>query len=265
MIHFKFNVSFIDTFKVKVKPGKLYLLRLVNAALNNELFFGIANHTLTVVEADAVYVKPFETRTVIIAPGQTTNVLLRAKPEAPNAAFVMAATPYISADGTFDTTTAAGLLEYKCEKAPGSNDNENEKGNKLPLLKPAFPRSNDTSFSLEYNRKVRSLANGNFPAKVPKTVDRKFFFTVGLGLGSCSEAQNCQGPNNTRVLAAMNNVSFVQPNTAMLQAHFFSKSEGVYRVRYGFPNQPTIRIQLHRQTTNQCHGDTWHKGGGAWL
>ncbi|XWS74214.1 hypothetical protein CRYUN_Cryun02cG0196700 [Craigia yunnanensis] len=72
-----YNCSAKDTFKLKVKPGKTYLLRLINAALNDELFFSIANHTLTVVEADAVYVKPFETETILIAPGQTTNVLLK--------------------------------------------------------------------------------------------------------------------------------------------------------------------------------------------
>lgn len=69
-----------DTFKLKVKPGKTYLLRIINAALNDELFFSIANHTLKVVEADAVYVKPFETETLLIAPRQTTNVLLKTKP-----------------------------------------------------------------------------------------------------------------------------------------------------------------------------------------
>ncbi|KAJ6393137.1 hypothetical protein OIU77_022590 [Salix suchowensis] len=72
-----YNCSAKDTFKLKVKPGKTYLLRLINAALNDELFFSIANHTFTVVEADAVYVKPFDTKTLLIAPGQTTNVLLK--------------------------------------------------------------------------------------------------------------------------------------------------------------------------------------------
>lgn len=46
-----------DSYKLKVKPGTVYLLRLINAALDEDLFFTIANHTLTVVEADAVYVK----------------------------------------------------------------------------------------------------------------------------------------------------------------------------------------------------------------
>ncbi|XWS53214.1 hypothetical protein CRYUN_Cryun11dG0138700 [Craigia yunnanensis] len=64
-----------DTFKLKVKPGKTYLLRLIKAALNDVLFFSITNHTLTVVEADAV--KPFETETILIAPDQTQMFFLR--------------------------------------------------------------------------------------------------------------------------------------------------------------------------------------------
>ncbi|MBA0719877.1 hypothetical protein Golax_007524 [Gossypium laxum] len=74
-----YNCSAKDTFKLKVKPGKTYLLHLINAALNDQLFFGIANHTLTVVEVDAVYVKPFETEAILLASGQTTNVLLKTK------------------------------------------------------------------------------------------------------------------------------------------------------------------------------------------
>ncbi|KAH1207715.1 Laccase-17 [Glycine max] len=42
---------------LKVKPGKTYLLRLINAAMNTELFFSIANHSMTVAEADVTYVK----------------------------------------------------------------------------------------------------------------------------------------------------------------------------------------------------------------
>lgn len=57
-------------------PVKTYLLRIINAALNAELFFKIASHKLTVVEVDAAYVKPFATDTILLAPGQTTNVLL---------------------------------------------------------------------------------------------------------------------------------------------------------------------------------------------
>lgn len=217
-----------------MKPGKTYLIRLINAALDNELFFSIANHTLTVVDADAVYVKPFKTNILLISPGQTTNVLLMAKPHFPNASFTMAARPYATGPAAFDNTTTTGILKYH---QPQSS---NTKKNKFPLLKPALPKFNDTSFATNFSKKLRSLANKKFPANVPKNVNKRFFFTVGLGLNPCPKNQTCQGPNNTKLAASINNVSFVQPNTALLQAHFFNKSKGVYTT--DFPANPLIQF-----------------------
>ncbi|BBH06144.1 laccase 17, partial [Prunus dulcis] len=228
-----YNCSAKDTYKLKVKPGRTYLLRLINAALDNELFFSIANHTLTVVETDAVYIKPFKTQTVLITPGQTTNVLLRTKSKSPKATFVMAARPYVTGPAAFDNSTTTGRLEYET-----SSVKANKK--KLPLLKPVLPKLNDTLFSMNYNKKIRSLANAKFPANVPKAVNKNFFFTVGLGVSTCSKNQTCQGPNNTRVVAAINNVTFVQPNTALLQAHFFNQSKGVYTT--DFPANPPFKF-----------------------
>lgn len=221
-----------DTYRLKVKPGKTYLLRLINAALNDELFFGIANHTLTVVEADAVYIKPFKAQTVLITPGQTTNVLLRTKSKSPNATFLIAARPYVSGPAAFDNSTTTGLLQYEKTSRPSNSKK------KLPLLKPVLPKLNDTSFSFKYNQKIRSLANAKFPANVPLTVNKRFFFTVGLGTAQCSQNQTC--PNNTMMVAAINNVSFVQPNIALLQAHFFNRSKGVFTA--DFPANPPFKF-----------------------
>ncbi|XP_027069982.1 laccase-4-like [Coffea eugenioides] len=232
-----YNCSAKDTFKLKVKPGKTYLLRLINAALNDELFFSIANHSLTVVEADAVYTKPFKTDTVLITPGQTTNVLLKTKRHSPNATFLMAARPYATGPAAFDNTTTAGILEYHLPSpVPKSNKNKIQ----LPLLKPSLPIFNDTTFAANFNKRVRSLATPNFPANVPQKIDRKFFFTVGLGIMGCPQSQTCQGPNNTRVAAAVNNVSFVMPTTALLQAHFFNQNNGVYTT--DFPANPPFNF-----------------------
>ena len=41
-----------DVYNLPVESGKTYLLRIVNAALNEELFFKIAGHKLTVVEIE---------------------------------------------------------------------------------------------------------------------------------------------------------------------------------------------------------------------
>ena len=184
-----------DTFRLKVKPRRTYLLRLINAALNDELFFSIANHTLTVVEVDAIYVKPFDTKTIILAPGQTTNVLLKTKSRFPNANFLMSARPYVTGQGTFDNSTVAGILEYE---TPIHMKN-------LPLFTPILPSLNDTSFVTKFSNKLRSLASAKYPANVPQNIDKHLFFTVGLGTAPCAQNTTCQGPNGTRFAASINN------------------------------------------------------------
>ena len=100
-----------DTLAVEVEFGKTYLLRIINSAVNDELFFAIAGHTMTVVEVDAVYTKPFNTSTILIAPGQTTNVLVRAN-RTPGRYF-MAAAPFQDAPIPVDNRTVTAIFQYK--------------------------------------------------------------------------------------------------------------------------------------------------------
>nr|GMD16653.1 laccase-17-like [Ipomoea batatas] len=227
-----YNCSSKDTYKLKVKPGKTYMLRLINAAMNDELFFSIANHTLTIVEADATYIKPFETDVVVITPGQTTNVLLKTKPFHPNASFLMEARPYFTGQGTFDNSTVAAILQYQHPPPPSNNVNE-----KIKMFRPTLPALNATSFVANFTRKFRSLGSFEFPANVPRVVNKRFFFTVGLGSVPCPKNVTCQGPNNnSRFAASVNNVSFALPSTALLEAYFSGKSNGVYTA--DFPVNP---------------------------
>jgi laccase len=247
-----YNCSSNDTYKLKVKPGKTYLLRLINAALNDELFFSIANHTLIVVEADAVYVKPFETDTLLIAPGQTLNVLLKTKPNFPNANFLLAASPYFTGSGTFDNSTVAGILQYEHPSYHSAPKN-------LTLYKPTLPLFNATNFVANFTRKFRTLGNPKFPnANVPQTVDRKFFFTVGLGSNPCPQNTTCQGPNGTKFSASVNNVSFVLPSIALLQAYFFGQSNGVYTT--DFPTQPAVPFNYTGTPPNNTHVSNGTRG-----
>lgn len=225
-------LHFADTFKLKVKPGKTYMLRIINAALNDDLFFRIANHTMTIVEADASYVKPFETDTILITPGQTTNALLKTHPNPQQTTFVMAARPYFTGQGTFDNSTIAGFLVYDHHQnlSPPSSNN---------ISIPTLPPINSTSFVSNFSNKFRALASEKFPVNVPRNVDKHFFFTVGLGSNPCPKNQTCQGPNNSSKFAAsVNNVSMILPTTAMLQSYFFRKSNGVYTS--DFPSFPLI-------------------------
>lgn len=218
-----------DTYKLRVKPGKTYMLRLINAAMNDELFFSIANHTVTIVEADATYIKPFETDVVFITPGQTTNVLLKTKPFHLNATFFMAARPYFTGQGTFDNTTVAGILEYLHPQNHSSNKSQK-------IIKPTLPPINASTIVANFTKRLRSLATAKFPANVPQTVQERFFFTVGLGSAPCPANMTCQGPNGTKFAASVNNVSLALPSTALLQSYFLKKSNGIYTT--DFPIKP---------------------------
>uniref|UniRef100_A0A0E0PNI4 Laccase n=1 Tax=Oryza rufipogon TaxID=4529 RepID=A0A0E0PNI4_ORYRU len=220
-----------DTFKLRVRPGKTYLLRLINAALNDELFFGVANHTLMVVQADASYVKPFAATALVISPGQTMDVLLTAAANnPPSRSFAIAVAPYTNTVGTFDNTTAVAVLEYYGAATSAAALRS------LPL--PSLPAYNDTGAVANFSASFRSLASAQYPARVPRTVDRHFFFAVGLGADPCQSPVNgtCQGPNNTRFAASMNNVSFVMPRTSLLQAHYQRRYNGVLAAN--FPAAP---------------------------
>ncbi|PWA76949.1 laccase 3 [Artemisia annua] len=71
-----FRCSSQGTTKLTVNKGDTVLLRVINASLNQQLFFSIANHKLTVVATDAAYTKQFTTNVIMVGPGQTTNILL---------------------------------------------------------------------------------------------------------------------------------------------------------------------------------------------
>nr|GEV24350.1 laccase-11-like [Tanacetum cinerariifolium] len=211
-----FPCSEKHTFAMEVEQGKKYLLRIVNAALNDELFFAIAGHNMTVVEIDAVYTKPFSTNALLIAPGQTTNVLVSAN-QAPGRYF-MAVRPFQDVPIPVDNKTATAIFQYK-----------NIPTTVIPTL-PHLPLPNDTAFALSYNNKLRSLNTPNFPANVPVKVDRHLLFTVGLGKSVCPTCIN-----GTRLSASLNNITFLMPKTGLLQAHYFNM-KGVFNT--DFPDKP---------------------------
>ncbi|XP_010553253.1 PREDICTED: laccase-4 [Tarenaya hassleriana] len=205
-------------YKLSVERGETYLLRLVNAALNEELFFKVAGHSLTVVEVDALYVKPFKTDTVLIAPGQTTNVLLTASKSAGK--YLVTVSPFMDAPIAVDNVTATATVHYSGTLSSSAT----------VLTLP--PPQNSTAISNNFTNSLRSLNSKKYPALVPKEVDHHLFFTVGLGVNPCP---TCKAANGSRVVASINNVTFTMPTTALLQAHYFNIS-GVFTT--DFPKNP---------------------------
>lgn len=220
--------SNLDTFKLPVKFGETYLLRIVGAALNTELFFKIADHEFVVVAVDASYTKPYQTDLILIAPGQTTDILLTANRDPGQ--YYMAARAYSSSElATFDNTTTTAILQY---------DSSTPAFQSAPLL-PSLPAYNDTAAVTEFTTTLRSLASLEHPIEVPQTIDENIITTVGLGLRPCPPDYTCAGPNGERFIASMNNISFVFPTVSILQAYYFAIN-AVFKPE--FPGNPPIEF-----------------------
>ncbi|KAK6148140.1 hypothetical protein DH2020_019052 [Rehmannia glutinosa] len=206
--------SIKDTFIQTVEAGQTYLVRIINAALNDELFFAVANHNITVVEIDAVYTKAFTTSAIMITPGQTTNVLLTAD-QIPDSTgmFVMAARPYLTSVFPFDNSTTIGFLKYKSTK--------NSKPPMPPYTLPKnLPALEDTLFATQFSNNLRSLGTIDYPCRVPQKIDKRVITTISLNLQDCPVNQTCKGYLNKRFYASMNNQSFVRPSISVLEAHY---------------------------------------------
>ncbi|XP_019459405.1 PREDICTED: laccase-5-like [Lupinus angustifolius] len=217
---------------VPIDSGETNLLRVINAALNQPLFFTIANHKFTVVGADASYLKPFTTTVLMLGPGQTTDILI--KGDQPPSRYYIAARAYQSAQNAgFDNTTTTAILEYKSAPCPSKGVAT------IKPLMPSLPAYNDTNTVTAFSKSLRSPRR----VEVPTEIDENLFFTIGLGLNNCPpnfNSNQCQGPNGTRFTASMNNVSFVLPsNISILQAQHLGV-QGVFTT--DFPTNPPLQF-----------------------
>ncbi|XP_076932956.1 laccase-13-like [Bidens hawaiensis] len=205
-----YRCSSKDTMKFYVESGDRILFRVINSALLQQLFFTIANHELIVVAVDALYTKPFTTTTLMLGPGQSTDVILVAD-QAPGYYYIAARAYESAQNAPFDNTTTTAILAYKFAPCSGQT------GLRLKPILPQLPYYNDTGTVTAFTSQLRSPSK----VSVPTGITDDLFFTIGLGLINCSPGPTCQGPNNTRFTASMNNVSFVLPlTTSLLQAYY---------------------------------------------
>ncbi|CAI9115700.1 OLC1v1016677C1 [Oldenlandia corymbosa var. corymbosa] len=210
-----------DTFKLDVVRGKTYLLRIINAVMNEILFFAVADHKLTVVGADASYTKQLTSDFVAISPGETLDCLLVADQQPGQ--YYMAARAYVNGkDVFFDHTTTTAIIKYD-----GSSLSPTPK-------MPRLPAYDDTDSATDFSGSLKSLASEDHPIDVPKEVDKNYEITVSISAFPC---EKCTGPNGTRLGASLNNISFVNPSIDVLSAYYHGIG-GVFG--NDFPTNPPL-------------------------
>ncbi|MED6191839.1 sphingosine N-acyltransferase lac1 [Stylosanthes scabra] len=213
------------------------MLRIINAAMSDELYFAIANHTLTVVEIDATYVKPFTTTAIMLTPGQTTTLLLHTNhtiiSNNSSLIFPISARPYRTSVFPFDNSTAIGFLIYNTTTTTSSRSSLDHN-----LSNDNLPEMEDLKFATQFSWKLRSLASPQFPCKVPQEIDKRVVTTISLNLQDCPANSTCMGFNGKRYFASMNNQSFVRPSSISILESYYKNINTSEYYSLDFPENP---------------------------
>ncbi|KAM3759982.1 hypothetical protein ACB098_01G160600 [Castanea mollissima] len=214
-----------STHRWVVDFGKTYLVRVINAAMNADLFFGIANHNITVVGVDGNYVKPINNDFIVISPGQTMNLLLTANQ--PLGHYYVVARQYDTDQSFFngfDDTNATAILMY----------NGNYTAPDVPLFPSNLPAYTDNNAAYKFIARLRSLASKDHPVNVPLNITTKMFITISMNYLPCPNA-SCAGIDGNMIATSLSNMSFVNPSTDVLLA-YYRNLPGIYST--DFPNWP---------------------------
>ncbi|KAF7100234.1 hypothetical protein CFC21_101771 [Triticum aestivum] len=220
-----FPCSKAGTYKIPVQHGKTYLLRIINAGLSNDLFFGVPGHNLTVVVTDGHYTKPFTVKHIMIAPGQSMDALLEAN-RADGGRYYMAARTFAThPDIVVNNSTATAIVEYM-DDTPARGP---------PEFPANLPGVKDIDSATAYTAQLRSLGSKDHPVDVPRQVDERMLVTIAVNVLPRASHETCGGPDGNRQAASLNNVSFANPSVDILGAYYRSV-RGVFDA--DFPNKP---------------------------
>lgn len=207
-----------DTTRIKVKKGEKVYLRIINAAMNTAMFAAVANHTLTVVAADANYVQPFNTSYIVIDPGQTLDAVLTA--DQPCGTYYFAPRMWANT-GTVLTsvaTRATAIIEYSCPPVNSTTPYPN------------LPDMTDNDAVESFHRQLHGLESKDVPTKL----DEDMLIAVSLNQFIC--------PNQTCDFAtSLNNVSFKFPTVSILNAYYHNIPD-VYTP--DFPDRPIPKFNF---------------------
>ncbi|GMI97494.1 laccase 14 [Hibiscus trionum] len=223
--HLGDNTGCNDTiFRMEVNHRETYLLRIINAAMNEDKFFSIADHTLIVVAQDASYVQRFATDYIMISPGQTMDVLVHANQNIGQYYMVMRNFHDSAARSNNNITT--GVFRYK-NSVGGLNSNAS-------LVK--LPLPNDTDATSSFVSRIRNTRVRQNPRlNVPRHIDRRVYVAIATTSINCTNPE-CLAVSPTRFAAAMNDVIFQFPRIDILQAYYNRSINGVFTK--DFPLEP---------------------------
>nr|TKS03600.1 laccase [Populus alba] len=112
-------------------------------------------------------------------------------------------------------------------------------GNYTPSSTPSLPYLpyfNDTTASVNFTGRLRSLVDNNHPIHVPLSISTPLFFTVSVNRFTCANT-SC-GATQSRLAASVNNISFQTPTRMDILKAYYNQINGIYDDH--FPDKPPL-------------------------
>uniref|UniRef100_A0A2N9F193 laccase n=1 Tax=Fagus sylvatica TaxID=28930 RepID=A0A2N9F193_FAGSY len=222
-----YKCSKAKTYRLLVDYGKTYLLRIINAVMNEEQFFGIAKHNLTVVGSDAAYIKPITTNYIMITPGQTMDVLVTVN-QSPNQYYIVS-TPFADTTAQYDTTTTTAILQYRGNYTRSSSIPFPTLPRNLPMVYANnFPNQPPYYFNFTGdvgNDTVYPSTGTNPPENHPMHLHGFSFFVVGMGSGNFN---NKTDPKSYNLIDPPEVNTFGVRKNGWLAIRFIADNPGVW-------------------------------------
>ncbi|RVX01202.1 Laccase-14 [Vitis vinifera] len=262
-----------STFKLIVDHEKTYLLRIINAALHEPLFFSIAKHKMIVVGTDGSYTKPLTRDYITIFPGQTFDVLLEANQRPDH--YYMAAKTYSDAPaGRIVMATLRSLAdaEHPCN-VPLSTSTKliyTVSVNSYPCVNDSCSSSNGLRSAASINNisfhtptidileayyyNISGVYGDKFPSVPPVVFDfTAYYLPLLYQLPSAGTEVRVLEYNST-VEIVLQGTNLVAGVTHPMHLHGHS----FYVVGWGFGNFDENRDPLHYNLVDPPHQNTIH-------
>ena len=188
--------------------------------MNEEMFFGIQDHNITVVGQDGAYIKPIDTSYIMITPGQTMDVLLKA--DRPFGSYYMLASPFSDSMAQYDRNVTSGVVHYGVESAVSPSPSPSPATDNFPVNSSFLPHFNAREAADDFTKRIRFRETPQLPMDVPQEIDERIFITVSVNELPCEKLNSCGAgaDGNSRHYASLNNISLLTPTRDILDAYY---------------------------------------------
>ncbi|KAI8062685.1 Cupredoxin [Gongronella butleri] len=259
---------------VRVVPGKTYRLRVIGATLFMTLGFSIADHQMTVIEADGTYVKPYDVDYLEVAPGQRYSVLVTMDQDASKTYAI--GTEWMWTDAGIVAANGWAQLVYDNHADDHMDAKKQEKQDKAVVVSPstldAKPKLPSTDILYWSWPQLAPVAVSKQDRKVlaQKTPDHTITMEVGATTLADLPAGNFRytlngnvfmDPGQTLLLQMLRGSRANATSTAAthLESTGYAPALGTYPLKY--MDVVDIVIQNARDTDEPCRAHPFHTHG----